>query len=155
MYMYDKYLAEIFLEWEMFQTNVAEKIKTHILCSRTFPENRAVYGIMWKKYGRAGQATGDNIIRRMRFACWIAKATDTHSEYVILIAFPRQQWLCESAWMLRYTYIAYLVMFHYRGDAPSSGLHPGSGLTSLQDKTKLNFAGPLPKHIFWLLTPII
>jgi hypothetical protein len=40
-----------------------------------------------EKYGRARQATDDNIIRRMRFACWITKATDTHSEYVILIAF--------------------------------------------------------------------
>lgn len=26
---------------------------------------------------------------RMRFACWITEATDTHSEYVILVAFPR------------------------------------------------------------------
>ena len=30
-----------------------------------------------EKYGRAGQATDDNIIRRMRFACWITKATNT------------------------------------------------------------------------------
>jgi hypothetical protein len=29
-------------------------------------------------------------IWRMRIACWIPKATDTHSEYVILIAFPLQ-----------------------------------------------------------------
>jgi hypothetical protein len=50
-----------------------------------------------EKYGRATQATDDNIIRRMRFACWITKATDTQSEYVILIAFPRQQWLRERA----------------------------------------------------------
>jgi hypothetical protein len=41
---------------------------------------------MRKKYGTAGQATDDNKIRRMRFACWITKATDTHSEYVLLIA---------------------------------------------------------------------
>jgi hypothetical protein len=40
---------------------------------------------MWK-YGTGGEATGDNRIRRMRFACWINKATDTHSEYVILFA---------------------------------------------------------------------
>jgi hypothetical protein len=53
-----------------------------------------------EKYGRAGQATDDNVIRRMRFACWITKATDTHSEYVILINFPRQQWLGERASML-------------------------------------------------------
>jgi hypothetical protein len=31
----------------------------------------------------------------MRIACWIPKATDTHSEYVILIVFPMQQWLHE------------------------------------------------------------
>ena len=24
----------------------------------------------------------------MRFACWVSKATDTHSEYVMLMAFP-------------------------------------------------------------------
>jgi hypothetical protein len=50
-----------------------------------------------KKNGTARQATDDNIIRRMRFACWISKATDTHSEYVIRIAVPRQQWLRERA----------------------------------------------------------
>jgi hypothetical protein len=56
-----------------------------------------------KKYGTARQATDDNIIRRMRFACWIPKATDTHSEYVMLIAFPRQQWLRERASVLRHS----------------------------------------------------
>jgi hypothetical protein len=42
-------------------------------------------------------------IRPMRFACWMTKATDIHSEYVILIACRRQQWLSERAPMLRYT----------------------------------------------------
>jgi len=37
----------------------------------------------------------------MRIACWIPKATDTHSAYVILIAFARQQWFIERASMLR------------------------------------------------------
>jgi hypothetical protein len=50
-----------------------------------------------EKYGRDRQVTDDNIILRMRFACWITKATDTHSEYVILIAFEMQQWLRERA----------------------------------------------------------
>jgi len=27
----------------------------------------------------------------MRFACWISKATDTHSEYIAFISFPQQQ----------------------------------------------------------------
>jgi hypothetical protein len=75
---------------------------------------------MWKKYGTARQATDDNIIRRMRFACWIAKATDTHSQYVILIAFTRQQWLRERALMLRYTYIACLVSKDFRFNCTNS-----------------------------------
>jgi hypothetical protein len=45
----------------------------------------------------------------MRIACCIPKATYTHSEYIILIDFPRQQWLRERASMLRYTYITCLV----------------------------------------------
>ena len=46
--------------------------------------------------------------RRMRFACSIPKATDTHSEYVVLIVFPLQQWSRERASMSPYTYIACL-----------------------------------------------
>jgi len=38
-------------------------------------------------YCRAGQAINYNIVQRLRFACWITKAADTHSECVILIAF--------------------------------------------------------------------
>jgi hypothetical protein len=41
-----------------------------------------------EKLGPARQTTDDNITRRMRFACWITNATDTHSAYVILIALP-------------------------------------------------------------------
>jgi hypothetical protein len=46
--------------------------------------------IQCKTYGRSGQATDDNIIWRMRIACWITKAANTHSEYVILNAFAGQ-----------------------------------------------------------------
>jgi hypothetical protein len=42
----------------------------------------------------------------MRRACWVNKATNTHSGYVILIDFPLQQWLQERASLLRYTYSA-------------------------------------------------
>jgi hypothetical protein len=45
-----------------------------------------------EKYGTARQASEENIIWRMRFVFWVTKAADTHSEYVIRIAFPRQQW---------------------------------------------------------------
>jgi hypothetical protein len=47
----------------------------------------------------------------IRIACWIPKATNTLSEYVILIAFPLQQRLHERASMLRYTYIVCLVYY--------------------------------------------
>jgi hypothetical protein len=60
-----------------------------------------------EKYGKAGRGTDDN--RRVPFGLWISKATATHSEYVILIAFPLQQCLRKSASILRYTYIACLV----------------------------------------------
>jgi hypothetical protein len=46
----------------------------------------------------------------MRVACWIPKASNTHSQYVILIAFPLQQSLLGHAWMLRCTCIVWLVI---------------------------------------------
>jgi hypothetical protein len=104
-----QYPDEFFLEWEMFQTKVVEKIKTRILGLIAFFRNACHLRDNVDKYGRARQATGDNIIRCMWVVCWITKATDTHSEYVILIALPRQQWLRERASVLRYTYIACLV----------------------------------------------
>jgi hypothetical protein len=54
----------------------------------------------------------------MRIACWIPKATITYSEYVILIAFPRQHWLHERTLMLRYAYITLLV---YNSVQPDDG----------------------------------
>jgi len=47
-----------------------------MLHSIIYSENHAV-----EKYGRAEQATDENITRRMRFVCWITTATDTRSEY--------------------------------------------------------------------------
>jgi hypothetical protein len=91
----------------MLQTKVVEKIKTRILCSITFfPE---IVPLNVKKCGRARQATDDNIIQRMRIACWLTNAIHTHSEYVIVIAFPRQQWLRERASILCLYAIACLI----------------------------------------------
>jgi len=85
--------------------NVSEKRcrenqNTHIVFGNSLPPPSSRSYRLWdnvEKYGTAGQATGDNIIRRMPFACWITKATDTHSEYILLIAFPRQNWVRERA----------------------------------------------------------
>jgi hypothetical protein len=67
-----KYLAELFSELEIFRIKVVEKIKTYILISFFFFETRVVYGIIWKKYGTAGQATDNDITRCMRCVCWVA-----------------------------------------------------------------------------------
>jgi len=63
------------------------------------------------KYSKATEATHDNITRRMHFSCCIPKATNTHLEYLILIAFAQQRWLSESPFTLCYTYIACLFSF--------------------------------------------
>ena len=42
------------------------------------------------KYGSAEEATDDSIIWRICITYWINKATDTHSEYVTVLAFTRQ-----------------------------------------------------------------
>jgi len=66
----------------MFQTEVVEKIKTHISCYIYIFENRAVYVICSVELEMPHMP-----VWCMRFARWITKATDTHSEHAILIAF--------------------------------------------------------------------
>jgi hypothetical protein len=68
---------------------------------------------MIKKSGKAAQATDDNITRRMYIASWKSKATNTLSEYELLIAFPQQQWLSGGASLLRFAYIPYIVHFQF------------------------------------------
>ena len=104
-----QYLAELFLQWEMFQIKAVEKINTHILFSIFFFSKIMPVKDNVEKCGGARHATDDNIIQHMRFACWITKATDTHLEYVILVAFPLQEWFQDSASVLRHTYIASVV----------------------------------------------
>jgi len=43
-------------------------------------ENQAVYEIMWKNTVQPDRP--QMTTWRRRIACWISKATDTHSEYV-------------------------------------------------------------------------
>jgi len=81
----------------MFQTKVVEKAKTLILCSTTVFRTLCRLCDNVEKCGRARWATNDNIILHMHFVCCTNKATDTHSEYVILIAFLWQRWLGERA----------------------------------------------------------
>ena len=94
------YLAQFFLEWELYRTDVVEQIKTHILCSITFFRKSCRLWDSVEKYFRAGPATDDDIIGRMHIACWVSKATNIPLEYVMFTVFPRQQWLRERTSML-------------------------------------------------------
>jgi hypothetical protein len=54
------YLAEFFLEWEMFQTKDVQKIKTHIVCLITFFCKSCHLQDDVEIYETARQATDDN-----------------------------------------------------------------------------------------------
>jgi len=61
-----------------------------------------------EKYGRARQAKDGKYNTAHALWCWITRATDTRSEYVIIIAFTLQQWLYERA---QYYFIRKLPVF--------------------------------------------
>jgi hypothetical protein len=105
----------------MFQTNVAEKIEKHILYSvNFFPENRAVFKLMWKDTVQTDRP--QITIWRMRITCWTTKATNTHSEYVILIAFPLQQLVHERASTLRYTLLLLVIRARSQGSGCTAAI---------------------------------
>jgi hypothetical protein len=58
-----------------------------------FVLNHAVYEIMWNNMALSDRP--QMTIRRMCIACWIYKAKNAHSEYVIIMAFPLEHWLNE------------------------------------------------------------
>jgi hypothetical protein len=74
--------SRFLMECEMFQTYVVEKSKLTFYVQYFL--NRAVCEIMWKTR-RGGQATDDNVLRRICIACRIPK----------VIAFALRQWLHE------------------------------------------------------------
>jgi len=103
----------VLLRIKMCHTKVVEKIKTHILCSITFFRKSCRWWDMWKNTAQPGRP--QMTMWRMCIACWVPKPTNIHSEYVILIDFPHQQWFHERASMLRYIYfacLAFLYIFH-------------------------------------------
>ena len=80
---FSSYLCHLFLEWDVFQTVVVEKIKTHSLCSITFfPfflfEDHAVWDNVEKGFV-AGQATDDNMAHEQ---CMLYTYTNTHTQVV-------------------------------------------------------------------------
>jgi hypothetical protein len=65
-----------------------ENQNTHFMLSNVFIylENLGICEITWKNTVEKGRP--QMTMWRTRIVCWIPKATNTHSEYVILIAFP-------------------------------------------------------------------
>jgi len=63
---------------------------------------------MWKNSAERGRP--QMRIRRLRIACWIPRATSTHSEYVILLLFHCKNGCSNPDLLLRYTYAACLVI---------------------------------------------
>ena len=55
-----------------------------------------------EKYCTAGQATDDNIIRRMRIACWTNNVTNARSEYITLVTCHLQQWCHQLSSNIRF-----------------------------------------------------
>jgi hypothetical protein len=70
-------------------------------------KKRVVYDVTWQNIVESD--TPQMAAWRMRIACCVTKATDTHLQYVIRIAFSLQQWLHESAPILLYTKTVCLV----------------------------------------------
>ena len=109
-----RYLAQFFLEWEMFQIKPVEKIETHISCSvDLFRKLCRLRDNLEKKYFRAGLATDDNMAHT-------DSMLDTYvSEHTLRMCntfcFSLQQWLPEHAFVFRYTYIACLVLGNLTG----------------------------------------
>ena len=106
IFLYGIFLTS-FQNEKCFRQSLQIKSK-HALYIYFFSKIVPFYEIMWKHFVERGgpQMT----IWCTHFACWMRKATNTHSEYVILIAFPLQQWLREHTSTFRYTYIACLVI---------------------------------------------
>jgi hypothetical protein len=72
------------------------------------PENRAVYEVMCQSIVEPDMPPVT--IWRKLIGCWIPKARNTDAEFVIRTAFRLQQWLRERALLVRYAYIARLVL---------------------------------------------
>ena len=85
--------------------------KTRILCSFTFFRNLTIFELMWKNFLELDMP--QITIWHMCIACWIRKATNTHSEYVILIAFLVHHWLHKCISELCCAYTACLVRVCY------------------------------------------
>jgi hypothetical protein len=132
---FTSYLAQFLLEFEMFRANFIQKIKTRFMFDNFFVENPTVYEIMWNNIAQRGR-THDNITRHMRIACWIPKATNTLSKYLILIASHCNiSYMNPSQYYITHKFPVLLISCHlaYRGKvavSPQSSAHTRTGMSA-------------------------
>jgi hypothetical protein len=96
----------------MLQTKVVGNIKRNMSCLITFFQKSCHLWDNMEKDGRTRQATDNSLIQYLNCVCWMTMVTHalslslsvrvslSLSEYVTLLAFPQQQWICEHTWML-------------------------------------------------------
>jgi hypothetical protein len=101
---------------------VLEKIRTQIVCSITFSWKSCR---LWdrrnvEKYGISWQTTEDTVLRCMRFACWVGKATYTHLACVILLLFHGNNGYANAPECCIYTCVACAINFTFNVDEGES-----------------------------------
>jgi hypothetical protein len=113
-----QYLAEFFLEWEMFQIKVVEKINIHVLCSISFFFRKScLYEIMSKNPAKP-ERPQMTVWRRV--TCWINTRAQAHASARAPSPTRTQRKICNThyfstatmvSWtrrMLRCTYVSCL-----------------------------------------------
>jgi len=93
------YLAQFFLEWK----SSTENQNTHVEFNNFF-----LWDIV-EKYDRSGRPQMK--MWRMRFTCWLSRATNTLSEHVILTVFPLQKYAQTRLNITLYVYCLYCFLY--------------------------------------------
>jgi hypothetical protein len=103
------YLAQLFLEWEMFRTNVLEEIKTYVFCPITFVSRIVSF---MRQCGKILYSQGSH---RWQYGshCMLDNWGYKHRLRICNTVFPLRQWLHERASMLRYITLPILRVFQF------------------------------------------
>ena len=88
LHIYDHITLNYFQNKSVSDESYRENQNTHFMYNNFFFEKSCRLRDNAKKKNIVQPDMIQMAIRRMHFACWISKATNTPSEYVILTAFP-------------------------------------------------------------------
>jgi hypothetical protein len=136
------FIAQFFLKSEMFQLKFVERIKTHVLFSIIFFSKIVPFMRQCKKHLK--QKRPEMKIWILRIACWILKVKNTHSEYLIRIALPLQQWSHEAPQYCVMRTFPALLSPRFTRNYPHSNI-PNVGLLAIQVSRRIP---AFPRHSF-------